>query len=112
MSAAPTFGDPEAMRALAREIAARADVVSGLPGGFSAALDGATFEGPAAGRLREASLRSRRQLAATVAELRAIATALYADATAVERANAQAAAEAERAEQAAAAAAAQGAARS
>jgi hypothetical protein len=79
------IGDPEAMRLLARELAARADLVGDTPSGFTAALDGATFEGAAAVRLRETATAARGRAADVATELREIATALNADATLVEQ---------------------------
>jgi hypothetical protein len=80
-------GDPEAMRALALQIAGRADIVADTPAGFTAALDAATFEGGAGVRLRDAALTARSRAAALAAELRDLAAALYGDATSVEALN-------------------------
>jgi uncharacterized protein YukE len=88
------FGDPETMRALAQEIAARADLLNTIPAGFAAALDGATFEGGAAVRLRGTASDARSRVAGLSAELRDIATALYADARSVETQNDEARTEA------------------
>ena len=90
MTEPQTLGDPEAMRALAQEIAARADLVDTIPAGFATALDSATFEGGAALRLRDAAAVARGRVSDLSAELRDIATALYADATSVEAHNDQA----------------------
>lgn len=90
MIALEPFGDPEAMRALAQEIAARADLVGDAPAGFAAALDAATFESNAATRLRDTSANARRRAVDLGAEVREIAAALYADATTVEAQNADA----------------------
>lgn len=59
MIEAESFGDPDGMRALATEIAGRADVIAAIPAGFSSALGGAAFEGPAADRLRGAGDSAR-----------------------------------------------------
>ncbi|MEA2154773.1 MAG: hypothetical protein QOE11_913 [Solirubrobacteraceae bacterium] len=87
MIEAEVFGDPVAMRLLAQEIAGRADIVGDAATGFTAALDGAEFEGGAADRLREAAVSERVRLADVAAELRDIATSMYADASAVETQN-------------------------
>ncbi|MEA2151553.1 MAG: hypothetical protein QOD69_3383 [Solirubrobacteraceae bacterium] len=87
-------GDPEAIRALAREIAARADLVGDTPAGFAAALAAATFESTAATRLRAGAADARRRAADLAAEVREIAAQLFADATSVEAQNADAAASA------------------
>jgi hypothetical protein len=101
MIEAEVFGDPEGMRALATQIAGRADVIGAVPGGFTAALDGAAFEGPAADRLRGAGATARGGIAAAVAELNGIASALFADATVVEQMNDEAKAKANAANEAA-----------
>jgi hypothetical protein len=95
MTEPPAVGDPEAMRALARTIAARADLLNTIPAGFAAALEDATFEGGAAVRLRGSASDARGRAADLSAELRDIATALYADATRVETQNADARKDAE-----------------
>lgn len=88
------FGDPEAMRALALEIAARADIVGDMPTGFATALDAAVFEGGAAARLRVGAVDTRRRAVDLAAEIRDIAATLLADATTVETENAAAVASA------------------
>jgi hypothetical protein len=88
------FGDPEAIRALAQEIAARADIVGDTPTGFATALDAAVFEGGAATRLRAAAVDTRRRAVDLSAEIRDIAAALFADAATVETENADAVASA------------------
>jgi hypothetical protein len=95
MTEPEVFGDPEGMRALARAITSRADLVNGTPGGFDAALGAATFEGPAALRLRGAGEAARGGVAGVVAELHGLASALIGDADTVEQMNADAKAKAE-----------------
>ena len=90
MSEPAVFGDPDAMRALAQELAARADLIGELPAGASATLDGATFEGGAAVRLRASATDARGRAGDVAAALRDVASALYADATTVEAQNAEA----------------------
>jgi hypothetical protein len=87
MTEAQSFGDPAAMRLLAGELAARADLLNAIPAGFAAALDGATFEGAAAERLRDGAAVARGRVADLSTELRDIATSLYADANRVELQN-------------------------
>lgn len=95
MIEAEVFGDPAAIRAVANEIVGRADVVGAIPARFTASLDAVAFEGPAAGRLRSTSADARVGVAAIAADLRAVASALFSDATAVERMNSEAKAAAE-----------------
>jgi hypothetical protein len=101
MIEAEVFGDPEGMRALATAISGRADVIGAIPGGFGSSLDGAAFEGPAAVRLRGAGETAKGGVAAAVAELNGIASALLADAAVVERMNDEAKAKADAANAAA-----------
>lgn len=101
MIEAEVFGDPEATRALANELTGRADLVAAMPAGFSVALDVATFEGGAADRIRGASATARGGILGAVAELRGIASALFADASVIEQQNADTKAAAEAAQQAA-----------
>lgn len=88
---AETFGDPEAMRVFARELAARAELLSAIPSGFNAALDAATFEGWAATRLRDSAVQTHAGVAEAARELRDTAADLLRDATIVEQRNAAAA---------------------
>lgn len=88
MTAAPTVGDPEAMRALAQLLTARAEVIATSVTAVSK-VDTITFEGPAAKRLRTAVADSRRQVISCAGELRSIAAALVADAAKVELQNTQ-----------------------
>jgi type IV secretory pathway TrbL component len=97
MIEAQVFGDPEGMRALAKAIVNRADVIASTPLGAEAALDGASFEGRAAERLRGTTKSARSQLASVVGDLHEVASALFSDAAVVERQNAEAAAEAAKA---------------
>lgn len=88
MIAAPTVGDPEAMRALAKVLTARAEVIASSVNVVSC-VDTITFEGPAARRLRGAVADSRRQVLTCAGELRLVAARLMADATKVELQNRQ-----------------------
>ncbi len=96
MTEAEVFGDPQAMRALAKEIAGRAEIIAAVPAGFAAALDGAVFEGGAAQRLRGASQTARGGISAAVSELNGLAAALFSDAEVVEQMNTDAREQAER----------------
>jgi hypothetical protein len=100
MTDAQVFGDPDGMRALATQLSGRADIIGSTPGGFSSALDGATFVGGAATRLRGEAMTARGGISAAVAELQGLASALLGDADTVEQMNADAQAKAEAAEQA------------
>lgn len=95
--AATTVGDPEAMRAFARQLMSRADILRGAQQGPASRLDGATFEGPAATRLRSAAGDLASRLQSICADLDATAQALLGDATVVEQQNAELRAAAERA---------------
>lgn len=94
---AATVGDPEAMRAFARQLMSRADLLRGAQQGPASRLDGATFEGPAATRLRAAAGDLTTRLQGICAGLDATAQALLGDATVVEQQNAELRAAAERA---------------
>lgn len=98
MTQAEIFGDPEAMRALARELAGRAEMVSTIPVGATSSLDVATFEGGAAVRLRGRTSAARASVTAIAADLRDLATAVLVDASSVERQNAAAKAAADAAD--------------
>ena len=91
MTPAEVVGDPDGMRALAKEILARSELVAQTPAGVAGALDGADFEGGAAVRLRAAAADARSRVAGVAGELRDVAAALYGDAAEVERRNAEAA---------------------
>ncbi|MEH3052380.1 MAG: hypothetical protein PGN13_00030 [Patulibacter minatonensis] len=84
-----SVGDPEAMRALARELLGRADLVATGGAAGALALDGATFEGPAAERLRGTLTDARTQVQQVADRMREIAGDLAADASIVEDLNAQ-----------------------
>lgn len=99
MTDAQVFGDPDGMRALATELSGRADIIGSTPSGFASALDGATFVGGAAARLRGDATTARGGISAAVAELQGLASALLGDADTVEQMNADAKAKAEAAEQ-------------
>ena len=90
----PVVGDPEAMRVLARELGSRAELLSSIPAGFKASLDGSTFEGAAANRLRAAAASTHGRVAHLADDLRTVAANLFADARVVEQQNAAAAAQA------------------
>jgi hypothetical protein len=61
------LGDPDGMEALAAELLRRADSITGAAESLSNQADGATFEGPAARRLRDAT-KERRATAGRMAE--------------------------------------------
>lgn len=96
-------GDPEAMRALARELMGRADLITDAAITPSASLAGVTFEGPAAARARGTLDGVRSEVLLAASRLRDTATRLSADAVIVERMNADLEREAEEAAAAAAA---------
>ncbi|MBS1870104.1 MAG: hypothetical protein JSS99_10595 [Actinobacteria bacterium] len=87
MSDAATVGDPEAMRALARELLGRAQLVRGLAAPAVGRLEAAVFEGPAATRLRGEATRLAAALAAAAGDLAGVAGALLADAAGLEGQN-------------------------
>ena len=80
-------GDPEAMRVLARELLARGDALAEAEAAV-AKLAGATFEGPAADRLRGRARAAAEVVRAADAGLRAAAQALLVGAERVETDNA------------------------
>lgn len=83
-------GDPEAMRALARELSARADLLVQAAGRSpTAALGPEVFAGPAADRARGAGDQVTAQLHAAAGELTEIARSLLGDAEKVEGLNDQ-----------------------
>jgi len=82
-----TVGDPDAMRALARQLMTRADVLSAAQRGPAAQLAAATFDGPAASRLRGTAEELRTRLGGVCADLQATAQSLLTDASAVEQQN-------------------------
>ena len=96
-------GDPDAMRDLAYELLGRADLISTAAIAPSSALSGATFEGPAAVRLRGALDDAREEVLGAASRLRDVAAELSRDATEVERQNSELEREATRAAEAAAA---------
>lgn len=101
--AAPsTVGDPEAMRAFARELMSRADVLRAAEQGPASRLQRAVFDGPAALRLRTTADDLTARVSSICSEIEATAQSLLADAAVVEQQNAdlRAAAEREAAQQA------------
>lgn len=94
---AATVGDPEAMRAFARELVSRADLLRAAHAQPAARLGAATFEGPASRRLRSSADDVGTRLAGICSDIEATAQALLADAGTVERENAALRAAAERA---------------
>jgi hypothetical protein len=90
-------GDPDAMRDLARALMGRADLIADAGIAPSSSLAGATFEGPAAVRLRGALDEARAEALEAASRLRDVATTLVTDAGEVERRNNELELEAERA---------------
>lgn len=80
-------GDPEAMRATARALIARADGVRLAPESAVAGFEALVLEGPAAARLQMAAREVRDGVQQAAAGLEAVAADLYADAVIVEQRN-------------------------
>ena len=91
-----TVGDPEAMRALASELSARADLLRAGQRLPSTKLAAATFEGPAAHRLNGTAAELASRVGAVCDDLLEIASSLRAEATTVEVENAELRREAEK----------------
>jgi hypothetical protein len=84
-----TVGDPEAMRAIARDLRRRADALQssteGVCGGFAAVV----FEGPAAPSTRMAVEEARGRVLSATQAMSALAAQLASDADRVEEQNAE-----------------------
>ena len=96
----PTVGDPGAMRDLAQQLMARAELIGSTGTGATAPLDDAVFEGRAADRLRGSVSDARNQVVDAATQLRDVARRLTNDATEVERQNALLREQAEREQEA------------
>jgi len=111
VTAPTTVGDPDAMRAFARELMSRADLLRTAEQGPASRLQRAIFEGPAASRLRSTADDLTTRISGICSDIEATAQSLLADAATVEQQNAdlRAAAEQQAAQQAKADAPAKGA---
>lgn len=71
-----SFGDPDGMESLASELLLRAEALAGVAQTLSRQVEEMTFEGPAAGELRERTADRRSRAQRVVSDLNGLAELL------------------------------------